>query len=232
MGNPIASGHGFDHRSRWVAAPSPCSGSVYTGGGSSGGISYGGSGIGDGGHSSGASNGSSGGSPFGIRGSSGGSFGGLGVWAYKIMVSLHDGGTSGGRPTSVRFSFASGWCRYAPSRFKKASRTRDFIEPSRTPRVDASSTGLGACGRLETRLVAFFASARGLGALRFAAIPLPPHQALRRRSVQPSDGAVETARATWCPRERGTSPSRDTRSRTPSKGRQIVNKKNVKRLDQ
>jgi hypothetical protein len=45
--------------------------------------------------------------------------------------------------------------------------------------VDALSTTSGACGRLGTRLVAFFAPARGPGALRFAAIPLLPHLALR-----------------------------------------------------
>ena len=85
--------------------------------------------------------------------------------------------------------------RYPRSRFK----TRDFIEPSRTPRVDTSLTVPVACSRLGARFAAFFDPARGLGALRFAAIPLLPDLALRCRSVQRSDGVVENGRATWCP---------------------------------
>ncbi len=81
--------------------------------------------------------------------------------------------------------------RYPRRCFENLSRTRDFIEPSRTLRVDTSLTVSVACGCLGARFAAFFGPARGLVALRFAAIPLLPAPVLRRRSVQRSDGALE-----------------------------------------
>ncbi len=107
------------------------------------------------------------------------------------MVLPHDGGTFSRRLTLVRRSFASGWCRYPRRRFKNLSRTRDFIEPSRTLRVDTSLTVSVACSRLGARFAAFFGPARGLVALRFGAIPLLPAPVVRQRIVQRSDGAVE-----------------------------------------
>ncbi len=56
--------------------------------------------------------------------------------------------------------------------------------------MDALLTASGAC-RLGARFATFFAPARGPGTLRFAAIPLLPHLALRSRSVPRSTGVVE-----------------------------------------
>ena len=57
--------------------------------------------------------------------------------------------------------------------------------------MDTSLIVSVACSRFGARFAAFFGPARGLVALRCAAIPLLPAPVLRRRSVQRSDGAVE-----------------------------------------
>ncbi len=116
----------------------------------------------------------------------------------------------------VRRSSTSGWCCYPRRRFKNLSRTRDFIEPSRTLRVETSFTVSVACRCLGVRFAAFVGPPRDLVALRFGAIPLLP--VLRRWSVQRSDGAVEDGEcyvvgSCSCPRSRpGYRPGADCRS--------------------